>query len=52
MMASFRYVRDNGNVKLNNFLNRPLLEIIISSCLSVCFTEYQNFNNILNWLFT
>ena len=42
MMASFRYIRNNESVKLNNFLNRPLLEIIISSCLIVGFTEYQN----------
>ena len=27
---------------MNNFLNSPLLEIIISSCLSVGFTEYKN----------
>ena len=42
MMASFRYIRDHDDVKMNNFLNRPLLEIIISSCLSVGFTENQS----------
>ena len=27
---------------MNNFLNRLLVEIIISSCLCVGFTEYKN----------
>ena len=42
MMASFRYIRDNESIKMNNFLNRLLVEIIISSCLCVGFTEYKN----------
>ena len=41
----------NNNNKLNNFLNRLLVEIIISSCLCVGFTEYKNLIIILNWLF-
>ena len=41
MMASFRYIRDNESIK-TNFLNRFLVEIIITSCLCVSFTEYKN----------
>ena len=42
MMASFRYKRDDESIKLNNFLNRLLVEIITSSCLCVDFTGYKN----------
>ena len=42
MMASFRYTRDNESINLNNFLNRLPVEIMISSCLCVGFTEYKN----------
>ena len=42
MMASFRYKRDDESIKLNNFLNRLLVEIITSSCLCVGFTGYKN----------
>ena len=42
MMASFRYIRDNESIKVNNFLNRLLVEIIISSSLCVGVTEYKN----------
>ena len=38
MMASSRYIRDNES----NFLNRLPVEIIISPCLCVGFTEYKN----------
>ena len=41
MMALFRYKRDES-MKLNNFLNRLLVEIITSSCLCVGFTGYKN----------
>ena len=43
MMASCRFIRDNESIKLNNFLNRLLVEIITSSSLCVGFTEYKNF---------
>ena len=42
MMASSRFIRDNESIKMNNFLNRLQVEIIISSCLYVGFTEYTN----------
>ena len=42
MMASFRFIRDNESIKTEEFLNRVLVEIIISSCLCVGFTEYKN----------
>ena len=39
MMAS---LRDNESIKTEYFLNRFLVEIIISSCLCEGFTEYKN----------
>ena len=41
MMASCRFIRDNESIKLNNFLNRLLVEIMISSYFCAGFTEYR-----------
>ena len=42
-MASFRYIRDNESIKNEEFSRWAalLVEIIVSSCLCVGFTEYK-----------
>ena len=40
MMASCRFIRDNESIRLNNFLNRLFVEIMISY-FCAGFTEYR-----------